>query len=143
MSVGYQREYEVEAIYHFTKMALLFARLFPENEKLKSYAKQAYIKFVQLATAEIRDVKNNQSILDGRLLDCSECERAHGKKPCMTKGRAWANRLCVYNTYECNRAAIQKHFGEQGLQMFDYMDRWITRKTEEMKNAKESAASAE
>lgn len=130
MNVGYKREYEGEAIYHFANMVITFAGLFPENAKLKAYAKQVCLKFIQISAAEIRDMKN-ESILDDRLRDCAECKRSRGEKPCMKDGRTWANHVCIYSTYEYNRAAIEKHFGEQGLQMLDYMERWITKKTAE------------
>lgn len=125
MSVGYKREYEDEAIARYAKMVVIFSKIFPDNENLKAYAKEVSLRFVQAAMTEIRDIKAG-NILRDRIQDCMDCVRANGKRPCGKTGP------CVYSTYEYNRAAIQKHFGDRGLQMLDYMDKWITKKAAEM-----------
>ena len=131
MSLGFKQQYENEAVNSFARMVDIFSKFFPENKKLKAYAKEVVLQSIQLDMAEVREIRSRRSIVEDRRRECAECERDHGEKPCMSGGRPWGVGVCVYSTYEYNRAAIQKHFGEQGLQMLDYMDKWITKRMSE------------
>ena len=128
MSVGYQRQYETEAVLHFARMVQLLAALVPDNPKLTAYSKEVTLRAIQVSIAEDREIKGGNAALD-RAADCADCRREHGGAPCAADGH-WGLRPCVYQDREHSRAAIETYFGERGLQMLDYITKWIAKRTE-------------
>ena len=115
MSVGWQRQYEVEALCEFYEIVKIFADEKPSDAHLQDFARRCKLNAIMEATKERHELSSGGNVVKDRIRDCDICRAtSDGPVPCtFTKS-------CKYKTAHETVKIIQKHYGEEGMHFLDW-----------------------
>ena len=122
--VGWQRQYEVEAVCDFTMIVKMFAEEKPNDAKLQAFARKCKLTALMLLTQEKKDLERG-SVVKDRLADCEDCRRWNdGKRPCDEN----EGRKCKWALPAQQLKTIKRYFGEEGLHFIDWAGKIVAKR---------------
>ena len=121
MSVGWQRQYETEAIIDFAQWVKIFAEEKPNDAKLQAFARKSIMEAISTATREQHDLRTGNVVHDRRE-DCRRCLMESGGRPC-ADGKG-----CKFRRTPERVKAIERHFGDEGKHFLDWAGAIIMRR---------------
>ena len=115
MSVGWQRQSDVEALCTFSEIVKVFADEKPNDAHLQDFARRCKLNAIMEATKERHELDSGGSVVKDRIRDCDMC-RATSEGPATCE----ASKVCKYNTPQEKIKVIQTHYGEEGMHFIDW-----------------------
>lgn len=124
MSVGWQRQYEVEAICDFCQIVGIFAAEKPNDAKLQAFYRKCRLTTLMLITQEEKDIER-RSVCADRAADCRDCRAwNNGERPCDGS----QGRRCKYALPAEQLKAIKRYFGDEGIHFIRWSSKIISKR---------------
>lgn len=115
MSVGWQRQYEVETLCEFYGMVKAFADEKPNDAHLQDFARRCKLNAIMEATKERHELNSGGSVVKDRIRDCDRCRaESQGASPCTF------TKKCKYRSASEMVKVIKTHYGEEGMHFIDW-----------------------
>jgi len=124
MSVGWQRQYETDAVCDFAMAVKIFAEEKPNDAKLQAFARKCRLQALMVMAQEDEDRKTGNMALD-RLADCEACKRFNdGKRPCDEN----EGRKCKWAMPAEFRKTVIRYFGDEGKHFLEWAGKIIAKR---------------
>lgn len=134
---GRENDYEVEVMCDYVQWLKYAVHDYPQDAQMRAFGRKCFMITMQrLIEESARNNRGETRIIQDRMQECDECERA-GYKQCRDKEKGM---VCKFKNPKYGIAAITKNFGEEAFTYIEkYIEPMIENATEGGKPENESA----